>query len=180
MTSLVTSAAKAAHGLAASLLEKAQAKVGDKLPLTQTIKLAGAPDKPTTLGLTGRNVIVGVFGAFTPPCSGQAPGYIEKYEQFKAKGVENVYVLTVNDAFVTDAWAKSLAPAGTQVKFIADDQATFAGSLGLIADATDLVGGPRSKRFVIISNGDEIETLIIESETAKVTTTAADHVLTLL
>jgi peroxiredoxin len=180
MTSIVTSAAKAAHSLAASLLEKAQAKPGDKLPLTQTVKLAGKPGEPATLALTGRTVIVGVFGAFTPPCSGQAPGYIEKYADFQAKGVQGVYILTVNDAFVTECVRVSLpsaqgvlsrrqrmgqaaraerhpcvvllfvagraaADARTEVKFIADDQAAFSGSLGLIADATDLVGGPRSK-----------------------------------
>lgn len=118
MASLVSTAAKAAHSTAASLLSHAPVKAGDKLPLTSTVKAAGAPRDAITLSATGKTVIVrchvclgrayrklmnaqvGVFGAFTPPCSSQAPGYIEKYEEFKAKGVENVYIVTVNDAFV--------------------------------------------------------------------------------
>jgi hypothetical protein len=58
MASVVTSAAKTAHQLVASLLEKAQVKAGDKVPLNQTVKLAGAPASPHTLSLSGRNVIV--------------------------------------------------------------------------------------------------------------------------
>ncbi|KZV65729.1 Redoxin [Peniophora sp. CONT] len=180
MASLVSTAAKAAHSTAASLLSRAPIKPGDKLPLTTTVKAAGAPRDAITLASTGKTIIVGVFGAFTPPCSGQAPGYIEKYEEFKARGVSDIYIVTVNDAFVVGAWAKTLAPTDTPVKFIADDSGAFVSGLGLVQDSQELVGGPRSKRFVIIANGDVVETVIVEDDTSKVTTTAADHVLTLL
>ena len=104
-----------------SLLTKAQVTPGEKIP-TLTVKETN-PGETITLDLKGKNIIVrpvfsrfpsymlmsnvacsmqiGVPGAFTPPCSSQVPGYIEKYDDFKAKGVSNIYVVAVNDAFVT-------------------------------------------------------------------------------
>ena len=113
-------------------------------------------------------------GAFTGPCSNQVPGYIKAYDQFKAKGVENIYVIAVNDTFVMKAWKEKLAPEGTRqsnsnlwpssaffphiyshlgcvrnsliaVHFIADDQGAFTGALGMLFDASGLLGAPRSK-----------------------------------
>ena len=57
---------------------------------------------------------VGVPGAFTGTCSAQVPGYIKAYPQFKEKGVDNIYIVAVNDAFVTKAWKEQLAPEGTR------------------------------------------------------------------
>ncbi|KAI0309501.1 Redoxin [Amylostereum chailletii] len=179
MTSIITGAAQTAHAAATSLLEKAQAKAGDKLPLDITVKET-APDAPVKLELTGKNVIVAVPGAFTPSCSSQAPGYIEKYQQFKDKGVNEVFILTVNDVFVVKAWKKNLAPEDTPVRFLADDQGSFASALGLVMDATAHLGAPRAKRFVLITEGDTIETVIVEENSSQVTTTDSAHVLSLL
>ncbi|KAI0067523.1 Redoxin [Artomyces pyxidatus] len=179
MTSIVTSAAKTAHAAAASLLQKAQVKPGDKIPLTETVKEL-SPAEATTLELAGINIIVGVPGAFTPPCSSHAPGYIEKYDEFKAKGVNEIFIVAVNDAFVTKAWKEKLAPSGSKVRFIADDQGAFVSSLGLVQDATSLLGGPRAKRFVIIAKNDTVQTVIVEEDSSKVVSTVADSVLALL
>ncbi|KAK0489787.1 hypothetical protein EDD18DRAFT_1466036 [Armillaria luteobubalina] len=67
------------------------------------------------------------------------------YSSDDAKGVTGVYVVIVNDQFVMDAWKEKLAPKGTPIHFLADDQGEFAGATGLIFDATSLLGGPRSK-----------------------------------
>ncbi|KAI9428943.1 Redoxin [Lactarius indigo] len=179
ISSLASGAAQTAHAQASALLAKNPAKPGDKLPLKEPLK-ENDPTKAIALAPTGKTIFVGVPGAFTPTCSSQAPAYIEKYEEFKAKGVSEIFVVTVNDSFVTKAWKEKLAPNGTPVRFLADDQALFVSALGLVFDATPALGAPRAKRFVIIANGDAIETVLIEENPSDLTTTAAAHVLTLL
>ncbi len=61
---------------------------------------------------------VGVPGAFTGTCSAQVPGYIKAYEQFKERGVDNIYIVAVNDVFVTKAWKEKLAPECTREFFV--------------------------------------------------------------
>ncbi|KAF8452118.1 Redoxin-domain-containing protein [Boletus edulis BED1] len=101
--------------------------------------------KGFTLDLSGKNIILGAPGAFTPPCSSQVPQYIKDYDKYKAKGIKDIYDIAVNDAFVTKAWKEKLAPQGTGVRFIADDKGELMSSLGLIFDASGLLGSPRSK-----------------------------------
>lgn len=69
------------------------------------------------------DIIVGVPGAFTPPCSSQVPGYVAQAEQFAAKGVKGIYIVAVNDAFTTQAWKEKLGVAKEHpiVHFLADD-----------------------------------------------------------
>jgi len=176
---LATDAAKTAHAHTTALLAARQAKQGDKLPLKETVKETDATT-PITLAPSGKTIFVGVPGAFTPTCSLQAPGYIEKYDEFKAKGVNEIYIVSVNDVFVTKAWKEKLAPNGTPVRFIADDQALFVSALGLTLDATPALGGPRAKRFVVIANDDDIENVIVEESAGSLTTTDASKVLELL
>ncbi|THH16041.1 hypothetical protein EW146_g4531 [Bondarzewia mesenterica] len=164
--------------ISTSLLSKAQAKPGDKIP-TETVKET-SPAESFALNLKGKNVIVAVPGAFTPSCSSQVPGYIEKYDAIKAKGVNDIYVVAVNDTFVMKAWKEKLAPNGTGVRFISDDQGKFAGTLGLLMDATGALGAPRAKRFVIIADDDKISSLFVEENSSEVTVTASDKVLSLL
>ncbi|KAI0300047.1 Redoxin [Multifurca ochricompacta] len=143
----------------------------------QSLSLSFIYCAPSSANVVTKNKKVGVPGAFTPSCSSQVPGYIEKYNEFKEKGINEIYVVTVNDAFVTKAWKEKLAPNGTLVRFISDDQALFVSALGLILDATVNLGAPRAKRFVIVSNDDVIERIIVEEDSSQVTTTAADSVL---
>ncbi|KAH9053143.1 Redoxin [Lactarius vividus] len=179
MASIISSAAQTAHAQASALLAKHHAKPGDKLPLKEPLK-ENDPTKAITLAPTGKTLFVGVPGAFTPSCSSQAPAYIEKYEEFKAKGIAEIFIVTVNDSFVTKAWKEKLAPNGTPVRFLADDQALFVSALGLVFDATPALGAPRAKRFVIIANGNTIERVIVEENPSEVIATAAEQVLTLL
>ncbi|KAG5653684.1 hypothetical protein H0H81_011436 [Sphagnurus paluster] len=153
----------------------AQITAGSVIP-AQPIKET-APDAATPLELKGKNIIVGVPGAFTGTCHAQVPGYIEAYDKFKAKGVNEIYVVSVNDVFVTKAWKENLAPNGSDVHFIADDTAAFTKSVGLDFDATPVLGGPRSKRYVIVTEDDKVVAAIVEPDPSKATVTTAEKVL---
>ncbi|KAJ3528703.1 hypothetical protein NMY22_g5730 [Coprinellus aureogranulatus] len=135
------------------------------------------PAEGAPLKLTGKNIIIGVPGAFTTPCNAHIPGYIDNYKQFKEKGINNIYVVSVNDAFVTKAWKEKLAPTGTDIHFIADDQGEFIAELGFLFDASGLLGGPRSKRFAIITDGDKVTSVDVENKPPEVTVTSAESIL---
>ena len=95
----------------------------------------------------GKKVAVfGLPGAFTPTCSAKhLPGFVEKADAFKAKGVE-VACVSVNDAFVMDAWGKS-QNVGTKVRMVADGNGALAKALGIEMDGTANVMGTRMRRF---------------------------------
>ncbi|KAI0349841.1 Redoxin [Trametes cingulata] len=177
MASLLAGATKTAHSLATSLLSAAEAKVGSTIPLKVPVK-EDDPQKTFTFeGIKGKNIFVGVPGAFTGTCTAQVPGYIKAYDQFKAKGIENIYVVAVNDVFVMKAWKEQLAPEGTPVHFISDDQGAFVGALGMLFDASPLLGAPRSKRFVAVTEDDTITHIAVEPNPAELTVTAAEKIL---
>ncbi|KAF9523029.1 Redoxin [Crepidotus variabilis] len=175
MTSVIASAAHAAHNVAASLLAQAPIQIGQAIPAAQIKE--DSPDSSTALNLTGKNIIIGVPGAFTTPCNSHIPAYIENYQKFKDKGVNEIYVFAVNDTFVTKAWKEKLAPNGTPIHFIADDKSAFVSALGLVFDASPLLGGPRSKRFAIVTEGTKVLTLAVEDQPPSVTVTSAESVL---
>ncbi|KAJ7148193.1 hypothetical protein C8R43DRAFT_1194975 [Mycena crocata] len=75
------------------------------------------------------------------------------------------------------AWKENLAPRGTAVRFISDDSGAFASALGLVFDATSILGGVRSKRFVIVANGDKVETIAVEQVPSELTVTDAKTIL---
>ncbi len=97
-----------------------------------------------------RIVIFGVPGAFTPLCSSQhAPGYIAKAAQLKSKGVDEIWCVSVNDAFVMHAWSLHLNAKG-QVRFLADGSAEYVKKLGIENDQTARGMGIRSRRFSML------------------------------
>lgn len=178
MASIVTGATRAAHSAAATVLSAAQIQTGEQIH-TKPLK-EDDPVKRVTLDLAGKNIIVGIPGAFTPACSTQVPQYIEDYDKYKAKGVNDIYVVSINDVYVMKAWKKNLAPGGTGVRFIADDRGEFVGSLGLVYDATDHLGGPRAKRFVVVSQDSKVSFIAVEEDASKSTVTESGKVLALL
>ncbi|GBE85759.1 Putative peroxiredoxin [Sparassis crispa] len=178
--SLLSSTIQTAHAAVTSLLSAAEVKPGSTIPTSALVKEDSSTETFTFEGLTGKNVFVGVPGAFTGTCSAQVPGYINAYEKFTAKGVRNVYVVAVNDVFVMKAWKAQLANGGTPIKFIADDEGAFVGALGLLFDASPLLGGPRSKRFVLITEGTQITHVVVEPVPSELTVCAADKILALL
>ncbi|KAF5350879.1 hypothetical protein D9758_010483 [Tetrapyrgos nigripes] len=171
MTSIINTATQAAHAAAASLVAKAQIKPGDAIPSTQNLLKEDAADKPlASLSLTGKNVIVGVPGAFTGTCNKQVPGYIEKYEAFKAKGINEIFVVAVNDLFTMKAWKENLAPNGTPVRFLVDDTGAWVTSLGLLFDATPLLGAP-------LTEGDKVDFIAVEQVPSDIQVTGAETIL---
>jgi peroxiredoxin len=110
-----------------------------------------------------RIVIFGLPGAFTPTCSAKhAPGYIAQYDALKARGVDEVWCLSVNDAFVMGAWGRELNAAG-KVRMMADGSALYAAKLGLELDLTARGMGVRCQRFSMLVDDGVVTRLNVEA-----------------
>jgi peroxiredoxin (alkyl hydroperoxide reductase subunit C) len=139
-------------------------KVGDKLP---SMKLATAtadgPKEVATDDLfKGRVVMFAVPGAFTPTCSAKhMPGFIQNYDALKAKGVDSVVCMSVNDPFVMGAWAKDQGVDG-RIVMLADGSAAFTKALGLELDLVARGLGVRSQRFALIAQDGVVTHLAVE------------------
>ena len=101
-------------------------------------------------------IIFGVPGAFTPTCSEKhLPGFINLYNQFQAKGIHDIYCLSVNDVFVMKAWLESY-PKGYLINGIADGNADFAKTMQLTIDYSGGFMGTRCKRFALLADQNNI------------------------
>lgn len=108
-----------------------------------------------------RVVIFSLPGAFTPTCSTyQLPGFEEKYEEFKALGIDEIYCISVNDAFVMNAWAQDQNIE--KVKLIPDGNAYFTRSIGMLVHKSNLGFGERSWRYAALVDNGIIEKLWVE------------------
>lgn len=138
---------------------------GQKLPdATFTTTGADGVTQITSADLfAGKKVVLfGVPGAFTPTCNNNhLPGYLENAEAIKAKGVDTIAVVSVNDVFVMQAWARSSGADG-KITFLADGSAKFVQEAGLAIDLTERGMGMRSKRFSMIVDDGVVTTLNIE------------------
>lgn len=139
--------------------------VGDKIP-SATLKTMGAdgPEEITTEDLfKGKTVaLFAVPGAFTPTCSAKhLPGYVTNAEAIKAKGVDTIVCLSVNDAFVMGAWGKD-QKAGGKVQMLADGNADLTRALGLDKDSTANGMGIRSQRFSMVVEDGVLKSLDID------------------
>jgi peroxiredoxin len=152
-------------------------QIGDTLPQATFNELRdGVQSVSTDEVFGGRNVLLfAVPGAFTPTCSAKhLPGYIDKLEAFKAKGVD-VACVSVNDAFVMGAWARDQSvPEG--VRMLADGNGAFTKALGLELDATPFGMGLRSKRFALYAEDGVVKQLHVEAP-GEFKVSAADYVL---
>ena len=128
-------------------------KVGDRLPHANLTKAGPEGPQPvdTDSYFAGRKVaLFSVPGAFTPTCSARhLPGFVEKADELKAKGVDEVACVSVNDAFVLQAWAASAGAEG-KVTMLADGNGDFAEALGLAADFSKFGMGKRGRRWSAI------------------------------
>lgn len=108
-----------------------------------------------------RVVIFSLPGAFTPTCSAyQLPGFEEKCEEFIALGIDAIYCISVNDAFVMNAWAQDQNIE--KVKFIPDGNAYFTRSMGMLVSKSNLGFGDRSWRYAMVVDNGVIEKLFVE------------------
>eukprot|EP00775_Hariotina_reticulata_P005437 gene5437-5670_t len=154
-------------------------KVGDKIPAA-TLQNTDLTDITTTDLTAGKKVVIfAVPGAFTPTCSREhAPGFIKHAEELKAKGVDTIACVSVNDAFVMAAWAKDL-DAGNSVLFLADGNGTFTEAMDLELDGKGFGMGKRSQRYAMLVEDGVITKLSVEPG-GGLTCSGADHVLALL
>ncbi|CAH1418827.1 peroxiredoxin-2 [Lactuca sativa] len=124
-------------------------------------------------------VLFGVPGAFTPTCSMKhVPGFIEKSDELKSKGVEELLLISVNDPFVMKAWKKSY-PETKNVKFLADGAAKYTYALGLELDLSEKGLGVRSRRFALLVDNLKVVAANIESG-GEFTVSSADDILAAL
>ncbi|MBA5778388.1 peroxiredoxin [Stappia sp. F7233] len=155
-------------------------KVGDRLPEASfKIMTADGPAEVTTADIfSGRTVVLfAVPGAFTPTCHrNHLPGFLENERAIKAKGVETIAVVSVNDVFVMDAWAKSTGGEG-RITFLADGSANFAKAIGLELDATAGGLGIRSKRYSMIVKDGVVTALNVEDAPGQATVSGAAAIL---
>lgn len=108
-----------------------------------------------------RVVIFSLPGAFTPTCSTyQLPGFEEKFAEFKALGIKDIYCISVNDAFVMNQWAK--AQKIKKVKVIPDGSADFTSRMKMTVDKDNLGFGLRSWRYAVVANNGKIEKWFVE------------------
>ena len=154
-------------------------KAGDRMPAgTFKVPSAEGPKDLTSEELfKGRNVLFfAVPGAFTPTCDAKhLPGYIENFAAFKAKGVETIACMSVNDVFVMKAWGKAQGADG-KVLMLADGNGDYARALGLELDARKFGMGQRSQRFAILVR-DGIATSVQVETGGEFRVSAADHML---
>jgi peroxiredoxin len=154
-------------------------KVGDRVPEATLVKMtADGPVPVTTAELFGGRTVAlfAVPGAFTPTCSARhLPGYIEQADALAAKGVDEIACVSVNDAFVMGAWAKSSGAEG-KITMLADGNGDFAKALGLTMDGSRFGMGLRAQRFSMLVKDGVVEQLNVE-EPGAFKVSAADHLL---
>ncbi|HEX2762979.1 MAG TPA: peroxiredoxin [Allosphingosinicella sp.] len=154
-------------------------KVGDRLPKATLAK--ASPDGPQPVDsaeyFAGRRIaLFSVPGAFTPTCSAKhLPGFVERVEELKAKGVDEVACTAVNDAFVLQAWAVSAGAEG-KVTMLADGNGDFVRALGLGMDGSKYGMGQRGQRWSAIVNDGVVEQLNVE-EPGAFNVSSADYMI---
>ena len=147
-------------------------KVGDRLPdgkLSESIEFdAACPLPPKEVGVAeatkGKKVVIfGLPGAFTPTCSAKhVPSYVSNIDKLKAKGVDEVICMSVNDAFVMGAWARD-QKTGNRIRMMGDGSAGYTKALGLEFDLAARGLGLRCQRFSMLVDDGVVKTLNIEA-----------------
>jgi glutaredoxin/glutathione-dependent peroxiredoxin len=154
-------------------MENAMLKIGDALPAGQLQEFIEVEGNGCTLGPNSFDVqkttaakkiaIFALPGAYTPTCSAQhVPGFIKHADQLKAAGVDEIWCISVNDAFVMGAWGRDQHAQG-KVRMMADGSADFTKATGLTLDLTGRGMGMRSQRYSMLVVDGKVKTLNIEA-----------------
>ena len=147
-------------------------KVGDTIPavtLTEFVEVEGngcsIGPNPVDVAKASAGKTIALFalpGAFTPTCSAKhVPGYVAQFDALKAAGVDEIWCVSVNDAFVMGAWGRELKASG-KVRMLADGDAEFTKATGLTLDLTGKGLGLRSNRYSMLVKDGKVQTLNIE------------------
>jgi peroxiredoxin len=153
-------------------------KVGDKMPAgTLTVATPDGPQKVSAEEyFKGKVVLFSVPGAFTPTCDAKhLPGFVERAADFRAKGVDKIACIAVNDAFVMKAWGKSQNAEG-KVDMLADGNAEYTKALGLDFDATGFGMGIRGQRFALVIEDGVVKHVNVEQK-GEFKVSSAEYVL---
>ena len=141
-------------------------QVGDRIPSATLLKATPEGPEPvdTDSYFAGRKVaLFSVPGAFTPTCSARhLPGFIDRAEEFRAKGVDEVACVAVNDAFVMQAWSQSSGADG-KVTMLADGNGDFAEQTGLTMDGSKFGMGKRGSRWSAVVDDGVVKELNVEA-----------------
>ena len=153
-------------------------QVGDSIP-EATMKIMGdqGPADITTSDIfSGKKVVLfAVPGAFTPTCSAaHLPGYVANADKIKAKGVDSIVCVSVNDAFVMDAWGKG--QNAEEIMMVADGNGDFTKALGLEMDGSGFGLGSRSQRYAMIVDDGTVTKLAVE-DPGQLDVSAAEAIL---
>jgi peroxiredoxin len=139
--------------------------VGDKLPDVELRTMtADGPTAVSSLDALGKGKVVlfAVPGAFTPGCSNvHLPGFIEGADELRAKGVDTIACIAVNDPFVMDAWGKA-HDVGDKILLLADGNGTFTEAVDLVLDGSGFGLGSRSKRYAAILQDGVLTSLDVD------------------
>lgn len=139
--------------------------VGDSIPdVTLAVMGESGPEQVSTGDLfSGKKVVAFALpGAFTPTCSAQhLPGFVDSADAIKAKGVDSIICLSVNDVFVMDAWGKD-RNVGDKIAMVADGSGVLAKALGLELDLTERGLGVRSRRYSMVVDDGVVSALNLE------------------
>ena len=161
-------------------------KVGDKLPAGTLYEFVEVEGNGCSLGpnafdiakaTAGKTIaLFALPGAFTPTCSAQhVPGFVQKADEIKAAGVDEIWCVSVNDAFVMGAWGREQKTSG-KVRMMADGSGDFARATGLTLDLSAKGMGVRSQRYSMLVVDGEVKTLNVEAP-GKFEVSGADVVL---
>lgn len=155
--------------------------VGDQIPDATLMKLTDkgpAPVNTTEFFKDRKVVLFALPGAFTPTCSNQhLPGFVLNADELKAKGVDEIACLSVNDAFVMGAWGKAQGTEG-KVTMLGDGNAEFTKKLGLDFDGSGFGMGTRSLRYSMLVENGVVKTLNRETNPGEAKASGAETMLT--
>jgi glutaredoxin/glutathione-dependent peroxiredoxin len=158
-------------------------QIGDRIPSATLSQATTEGPKPVTTDdfFKGRTVaLFAVPGAFTPTCSARhLPGFTDKREELKGKGVDAVACVSVNDAFVMRAWGDSQGVGDDDIVMLADGNGDFTRALGLSLDAKGFGMGERSQRYSMIVKDGVVDQLNVE-QGGEFRVSSAEHLLTQL
>ena len=154
-------------------------KAGERMPagVLKTMGAEGPKDVRTEELFKGKKVVLfSVPGAFTPTCDAKhLPGFVQLADQIRAKGVDLIACMAVNDVFVMNAWGKA-SGVGDKVMMLADGNGEYAKALGLSLDASGFGMGQRGQRFVLVVEDGVARHVDVEAP-GQFKVSAAEHVL---
>ncbi len=158
-------------------------KVGDRLPAVNLKRLTsdGIKDVAVAELTSGKKVVLfAVPGAFTPTCSERhLPGFLEQAPSIRAKGVDTIACIAVNDSFVLKAWGKA-SNVGDQLELLSDGNCEFTKAIGLELDASGFGLGTRSQRYAMVVEDGVVRTLLVEDVPTQAEKSSAEAILAAL